>query len=131
MLTIYEANDFFGDYTVLQKETFQSNIARNAGQLFFHKGLLLRPAQESNYTYGHGLVFQKVFVENGKFQFETIDYILSPHSKYRDGIHTYNEFNGMGIIDVKGDRNPCVGGIFKLVHKILVKIGLKRKVKLV
>lgn len=131
VLTIYEANDFLGDYKVFQKETFQSNIARNAGQLFLYKGLLLRPAQESNYSYGHGLVFQRVSMEDGKFQFETIDYILSPHSKYSDGIHTYNEFNGMGIIDVKGDRNPYVGGFFKLAHKILVKIGLKRNVKLV
>lgn len=126
LLSIFRSDDFFGNYTLSQEIQFESNIARNAGQLFLYNGQLIRPAQESNYSYGHGLVFQKVVYENGKFNFLNMDYYLSPHPVYNAGIHTYNEYKGLGVIDVKGNRNRLIGGLFGLVHRILVGLGLRQ-----
>lgn len=125
LLSIFHSDDFLGNYTLSQEILFESNIARNAGQLFCYNGQLVRPAQESNYSYGHGLVFQKVDIENGKFNFIDMDYCLSPHPVYKAGIHTYNEYKGLGVIDVKGDRNRLIGGLFGLAHRILVGLGLR------
>lgn len=125
LLSIFHSDDFLGNYKLSQEIQFESNIARNAGQLFRYNGQLIRPAQESNYSYGHGLVFQKVVRENGKFNFINLDYYLSPHPVYKAGIHTYNEYKGLGVIDVKGDRNRLIGGLFGLAHRILVGLGLR------
>lgn len=127
LLSVYKSDDFFGKYTLLQEVLFNENIARNAGQLFLYKGQLMRPAQESNYSYGHGLLFQRVALVNGKFDFKNVDYFKSPHAIYNAGIHTYNEYNGVGVIDVKGDRNRFISFLFRFVHETLIKFGLKHE----
>ena len=129
-LTIYQSTNFDGPYQKFDEIHFEDNTARNAGLIFEHQGKLIRPAQESNYSYGHGLVFQEVSFKNGKFSFNEINRFYSIHPKFKNGIHTYNEFNGLGIVDFKGHRNPFVGQFFNFVHVFLVKLGIKKEARL-
>lgn len=124
-LIILKSNHFDGPYIHYQTLHFDENIARNAGFFFKYKDSIYRPAQESNVSYGHGLSIQLLEMDNGNFVFKEVKRFHSPNWKYPNGIHTYNEYNGMGIIDVKGYRNPLVGIPFELAHKIKRTIGLK------
>lgn len=130
VLTIYQSANFDGPYQKCDEIHFEDNIARNAGLIFEYQGKLIRPAQESNYSYGHGLVFQEVSCKNGKFSFNEISRFFSNHPKFKNGIHTYNEFNGLGIVDFKGYRNQFVGSFYNLIHVFLVKLGIKKEVRL-
>ena len=126
-LTIYKSTDFFGPFSYSETLNFDENIARNAGAIFIHAGKIIRPAQESNYSYGHSLDFQELNIKDGKVILNSIDRIYSTNKKYSLGIHTYNEYNGLGIIDVKGHRNRLIGMAFSFVQNLLISLGVKQR----
>lgn len=130
LLTIYRADNFDGPYETYQEVRFKENIGRNAGFIFQHNGEMIRPAQESNYSYGHGLVFQRVTFENGKFEFEEVWRYETTHPTYKLGTHTYNEYKGVGVVDYKGHRNSPFGLTFQAINNIRIALGLKKKVLL-
>jgi len=131
-LRIYRSEALKGPYRKVQDVRFEDNTARNAGMPFRYEGRWIRPAQESNYSYGHALVFQEMKVEDGGFSFEEIGRIYSPHSHFRFGIHTYNQLpDGLAVVDVKGDRFPFRGGLCRFVHESLVRLHLKRRYRFV
>lgn len=127
-LTIWKSNNLTGPYKETQRVNFNENIGRNAGMIFQYKDMYLRPAQESNLSYGHSLVFQKVELKDHMFVFDEFCRISSPHSQYNIGIHTYNQHhNGMAVIDVKNYRHPYVGRIIKTFGRLLVRLHLKKQ----
>ena len=130
LLTIYRSDTFDGPYETYQEVLFNENIGRNAGFIFQHNGDMIRPAQESDYSYGHSIVFQRVRLENGKFEFEKVWRYETTHPTYKLGTHTYNEYKGMGVVDYKGHRNPLVGLTFQVVNNACIALGLKKKVLL-
>ena len=127
-LTIWKADELMGSYKKEQEIVFDENIGRNAGSIFNYKGIMIRPAQESNYSYGHALVFQKMSLTDGKFVFEELSRINSNHKKYREGMHTFNQHvNGMAVLDVKGWRYPRIAKIIGLVGKLLIALHVKKQ----
>ena len=90
---------------------FEERIARNAGMVFVHEGRLIRPAMECNQTYGHAIVFQEMTLQDGQFSFQEIGRFTSPHPNYADGAHTYNQYKGMAVLDVKGKRYPFLSKV--------------------
>lgn len=129
-LEIYCSDDYRGNYTPFQVMNFDENIARNAGLPFFHNDEWIRVAQESNYSYGHGLVIQKMNIDNDHFYFTEQWRLTSPHKSYHLGIHTYNQYEGIGIVDVKGYRNKIIGPLFRYINISLVKLHIKSRVRL-
>lgn len=127
MLTIYKSVLFDGPFEKCQEIKFKDNTARNAGFMFEHNGELIRPAQESNYSYGHALVFQRALFNDGNFEFIEEWRYSSTHPSFKLGAHTYNEYKGLGVMDFKGYRNTIVGTLFKILGDIRIKVGLNQR----
>ncbi|MDO4738303.1 MAG: hypothetical protein Q4A50_06750 [Bacteroidales bacterium] len=128
-LSIWQFDKMKGTYDKVQDVTFNENIARNAGMIFCHDGEMIRPAQECNETYGHALSFQQVCINDGLFSFKEKFRWYSIHPQYCLGCHTYNQHEGMAVIDVKGYRYPIMGRYLKHVDAVLEKIHLKKPYK--
>ena len=129
VLTIWRADSLMGNFIKEQEITFREKIARNAGKIFEHGDVFIRPTQECNYSYGHALTFQRIDVdEKGQFCFSECNRIESIHSTYSRGIHTFNQHtNGMAVIDVKGWRYPFAGRVLNTLDNILIKIQVKSR----
>lgn len=93
-------------YSLLQEIQFAGNTARGAGDWFEESGRLIRPAQDCNGYYGVGLVFQNVEFKGDKFHFEEIGRV--GHPKGYDGMHTFNKYKDMCIIDLRRPVYPAV-----------------------
>ena len=126
-LTIWKSTTITGSYNETQRVKFDENIGRNAGVIFLCQGKLIRPAQESNLSYGHSIVFQEVVMDNDKFFFKEKYRFHSPHKKYNVGTHTFNTLGNLAVIDVKGYRDPILGKMISSMGEVLVKFHLKRQ----
>ena len=118
-LYIYKnVNDKFENFQIV---TFTDFSARSAGDWFFEENSWIRPAQDCNGYYGIGLVFQKVIYENGLFRFEEINRIKHP-SGY-DGLHTFNKYKEICVIDYRKPLYPFIyypcKFVIDIIHKIL------------
>lgn len=95
----------------------KENTARMAGDFFTYKGKLYRPAQENNSDfYGHGLSIQKVTNNNGSVQLTEVRHIESNCSKGPDGIHTFNSYKDVIVVDVLADTPKWAKIIKGLLH---------------
>ncbi len=82
----------------------QGRTARMGGDFFWVNGALYRPAQDNNECYGGALIIQKVMVKDGKWSFEDVRRLTSPHPKYTTGLHTFNMCKGTVVVDIHGYR---------------------------
>lgn len=124
-LTIWHSSSLKGSYREVQRVSFRENVGRNAGSFFQYDGKLIRPAQESNNTYGHSIQFQVVLIQGGEFTFKKYFSFHTPHPVYDAGTHTYNQYKDMSVIDVKGYRYRTIAKLFGIISGFLVKTGLK------
>lgn len=102
------------------KETykFDSNIARNAGDWFEYKGKTYRPAQDCNRTYGGAVILQEVNREqSGNIKFKDVRRIESEHPIYNEGLHTFNCYKDVIVVDAKGFRHPVCHKIYDFLKK--------------
>lgn len=127
-LEIFRSDSFDGEYLKVQEENFKNRVGRNAGELFFYRGLLIRPAQLSGRTYGQEIVFQKVSISSdGKIIFDDFYTYESTHRKYNAGAHTYNEYKDMAVIDVKGYRYNFIGRFWDKAIDLAIKLRFKKQ----
>lgn len=130
-LTIWKSDSLRGKYEKSQEISFDENIGRNAGMIFPYEDKYIRPAQESNFSYGHNMSFQEVSFQKGKICFKEIYRFQTPHKAYNVGTHTYNQHpNGMAVIDVKGYRYPVAAKMINAIGRVLVSSYLKRQYQL-
>lgn len=106
ILDIYDWNDKRKSFEHSESVTFNENIARNAGDFFEYKGTVYRPAQECNGMYGHAVSIQKVEKSGNNYLFTEVRRIMSPKGAF--GIHTFNTYNGLTVIDMKVFRHPWI-----------------------
>lgn len=125
-LTIWKSASLFGGYQETQRVSFNENVGRNAGMVFPYRNKLIRPAQESNRSYGHSIAFQEMSVVNGKFSFKEVYRFNSTHPQYNAGTHTFNLLDEMAVIDVKGLRYPVMGKIIMFLSKMAVALHIKK-----
>ncbi len=116
ILTIYKRSSDNGLYVYNQEIQFDENIARNAGACFSLNGRLFRPAQECNQVYGHCVVLQEIKEDGKSLNFVEMCRLYSTHKYMKDGLHTFNTFKGVHVIDVNGCRRPFIKGI---INKLL------------
>lgn len=122
ILSIYESDSWNGPYALTSTIMIPDCSARGAGRLMNYQGKLLRPAQDCNGSYGRGLVFQEVKRnDDGTFVFNEIKRFL-PHSwKYHSGMHTFDSFLNIGVVDGRGYRNPILGHILGFIRSLIIK----------
>lgn len=109
-LTIYNFDaDLLKADKLIDSVRFPNNTARNAGEPFSVNGQLYRPAQDCTKCYGHGVVLQKVICQDGKWIFENANSFYPNSFKYNQGVHTFNNYKGLIVIDARGYRNPILG----------------------
>jgi len=95
---------------------------RNAGEVFTVGRQQYRPAQDCTLRYGHGVILQKITMKNGEWKFEDVNSIYPNTFRYNQGIHTFNCYKGLIVIDARGYRNPVIG---RLLTSLLKMIGKK------
>ena len=107
-------------YVLLQEKSFIDNTARGAGDWFEENNKIIRPAQDCNGYYGIGLVFQEVTFDGNKFNFKEISRIK--HPKGYDGMHTFNQYKDMCIIDYRRPVYPYIYYPCKYISDIIKKL---------
>lgn len=106
-------------YQIKEEFVFDEKIARNAGDWFENNGKIYRPAQECNVEYGHSTYIQEVTKDiNGKLQFKNIRKLCSNDKKFQRGLHTFNIYKGLTVIDVKGYRYPKLALCLKRIRDL-------------
>lgn len=120
-LKIYkESTGTAGGFELFQEYQFTDKTARGAGDWFEEEGKIIRPAQDCNGYYGVGLVFQRVTFENEKFVFSEISRLR--HPKGYDGMHTFNIYCELCIIDYRRPLYPYIYYPLLSILKLLKKI---------
>lgn len=120
-LHIYVSDMDIGNPHLVQTKVFSKNIARNAGAPFIHEGRLIRPAQDCGDAYGKGVIFQEVKLDKatGLFDFKDIGAIYPFNFRYNLGLHTFNQYNGMCVIDGRGLLHPYIGRIIRPLANLI------------
>lgn len=117
-LTIYEKNG--EKYNAKEKVKFDNNCARMAGDFFEVNGRLYRPAQDCNGDYGRAVIIQEAICErNGQWKFKDVRRIKSQHPTLKWGLHTFNHYKGLTVIDVKGACYPILGDALSKIRKLI------------
>lgn len=112
------------EFVFVKEYTFDSNIARNAGDWFEFNGKIYRSAQDCNTRYGGAMFIQEVHrSDNELISFTNVRRIEEYNGKYTLGCHTFNHYNGVTVIDVNGYRRPFLAKLGLLL------VSLKHKLK--
>ena len=101
-----------------EKYVFDENVARMAGDVFVHNGVLYRPTQECNVQYGHAVTLQKVMQQDGKLLFKEIRRMGPVHPKLNVGMHTFNMYKGVIVTDALGFDNMWIRNILRALRLI-------------
>lgn len=112
-----------------KKKRFVSGLAvpsekpnsRMGGAVFEYNGKIYYPAQNCEQTYGGAIDVKRVEWGGVMCKVHDVKTILSPHPKYKLGMHTLNEYKGIVVIDVHGYRHTIVGPIIEWL------VGLKKR----
>jgi len=108
-----------GVFDLIQSISFNDNTARNAGDIFSLNGSLIRPAQNCNGYYGVGIVFQETSIDSKGFCFNEIGRVNVP--KGYNGMHTFNTYKGVTVIDLRKPVYPVIHATFLKLKKTLKK----------
>ena len=106
-----------GDYEPVQCISFNDNTARNAGDIYSLNGKIIRPAQNCNGYYGIGIVFQETTIDKKGFCFNEIGRVGVP--KGYNGMHTFNTYKGVTVVDLRKPVHPIIHAIFLKLKNIL------------
>lgn len=110
--------------SILHKVVDYKNVFRPAGNIFKNGDSFVFPTQNCSERYGGGIIFNKLYLDNEQFSFETLHSITKYDvKKYLNikncvGCHTYNFDNTYEVIDVIYDRFSILGFFQKVSRKI-------------
>ena len=124
-LDIYVWDDEVKRFVPMQSIPSEEKNSRMGGAVFSYEGQLYAPFQNCTRTYGGNLDIKAIKYENDAFSFVTVKQLFSPHSKYKEGLHTLNEYKGVVIIDVIG-YNSVFGAIFSILARQIKKFFGKK-----
>lgn len=109
-LFVYEADRFDGEYKACQTIQFADKVVRNAGKFISIGEDVIRPVQDCTHRYGEALVFQKLCHNDEGFSFTNYKKYLPP--KGFDGLHTFNHYRGVCVVDCHHAINPLFSRLF-------------------
>lgn len=107
------------EYVLKETIDFHNFDARRAGCFFYHKGHLYSPAQDCSKTYGGAVIIQEVIRQDGRWHFIPIRTLKSTHPSKNFGMHTFNVFKDLVIVDVKGFEHPNLVRFIKRMQSLL------------
>lgn len=111
ILNFYKKTD--RGYDLDHQIAFDRDIARNAGAWFEFNGKYYRPAQDCGIRYGAALELQEFNPLD--FSLRTIRRFEPTSSKYNLGIHTFNHYKGISVVDGYGYDHPLLAKLFNLL----------------
>lgn len=117
-LDIYKMDKNIDMFT--QDESIQSDKQnmRMAGALFVEENQIYCPSQNSRPgSYGEAVEIKRVSYNDEGWSFQTINKIKPPKGILNDGIHTFNEYKGVIVVDIHRQAN-----LLSLIIKKLVMI---------
>ena len=115
---------------LMQQCIFDSNIARNGGDWFKVGDKIYRPAQDCNEGYGRAVILQEVIRKDVFFSFRNIRRLKSTHPLYNMGMHTFNSYSGVTVIDMKGYRHHLIVKAIEMKNSLKWRIQRKFKILL-
>lgn len=118
-LDVYSSAQWDAGYTKHSTIQFEGRQARNAGAFFKLDGYWVRPAQDCNKRYGHGLIFQRLEMNHGRFSFRELGRRYPDSRQWPLGIHTFNVRDGLAVVDGHAWRTPYAGAV-------LASMGLRK-----
>jgi hypothetical protein len=121
-LDIYSWDDEKKRFVSMQSVLSNEKNSRMGGSVFTFKGQLYAPFQNCSRTYGGNLDIKAINYKNGVFDFCLVKQLFSPHPKYKEGLHTLNEYKGVVIVDVIGFNSfwgRVISTLSKSVHRII------------
>lgn len=98
------AREIGNEFVPVQEIVLNDKTARSAGIPFRINGRLIRPAQICEGGYGRGLCFQELSKREGRFTLDEICRFAPNDKKYDIGLHTFNKYGDVAIVD--GYRAP-------------------------
>lgn len=116
-LQIYKSDNLFGPYSLIQTIENDNNCERGAGVITpIDKLTILRPAQNCDGAYGKETIMYKMEYDGSKFTEKEL-YRITPDKRMRNGevLHTYNECNGLCVIDGHQHYHPM---LYKIIKKL-------------
>ena len=121
-LFVYTYGNNKSKFKLKQEILLDDNTARGAGHFIQLNEKIIRPAQDCNNSYGAGLVFQEIkqVKENEEFKIKELKRIYSKSIRYGQGMHTFNTFGDIAVIDVLGYKYIILGRIYSCL-RIFVK----------
>lgn len=115
-----------GKYSEKTHFDFEDRVGRNGGSVFEVNGVLYRPAQICNHTYGEGLCIQKIETDP-EHSFREVRRIMPPKGWRR--MHTLNNLDGAVVVDLGRDTYPILAKLFKAIRAaILTMLGQKNRI---
>jgi len=112
VLDVLEKNEE-GYFEKKKDIAFHEVIARQAGDFFMYNDKIVRVAQESNQSYGHAVVLQEVIREDDVFSFKEIRRLYSPSKIFPLGLHTFNQYKDIIVVDSIGYYHPSVAAMVR------------------
>lgn len=100
-LDIYKWNDTIERFEYSESLESPEQNMRMAGSLFEHKGIIVYPSQISTpYVYGKAVELREISCDHGKWNLKEIRTIHPPKGILYRGLHTFNTYKGLTIVDV-------------------------------
>ena len=106
VLLIYKSSTLTGPYSKIQVIENERNEERGAGAIYINnKGKIIRPVQSCEGGYGKELILKELIPHNDVFtQVEIARHCTNGNLSTGCGMHTYNSFGDLIVVDVYGFR---------------------------
>lgn len=109
-LRTYVSKDLLGPYEEVGVDNYPHCRARMAGQFLTYGCKVIRPAQDCEGAYGKAVIFFDGHNELGE---------IRPKSYRYAGVHTFNRYNNMCIIDIKRFDYPLLVCLKDKIKRVL------------
>lgn len=119
---IYRSQNLFGPYLLVQEYQYPKPYGRSAGSFLFEEGKIIRPSQNGDGGYGLEVIFSEVSMTDEIFSFSELKRIGPRKISRWAGIHTYNVFSKVVVVDGISYRRGLITALFMKLYN-----SLKRK----
>ena len=123
IIEFYESDSVFGNYQHKESITINQKAGRGAGNLFVYNNRIYRPGQiaSDKLGYGIGISFQTICkTEKGDYLVEELFEKYPP--KGYVGMHTFNEYNGLYVVDCRKHFRPIISKTLSLIVSTIKKL---------
>ena len=121
-LDIYSWDSSIEKFIFSQSISSSRQNMRLAGSLFKLKGCIYCPQQDSGYTYGNAVEINKIKEIDGHFYLSQSIVIRPPRRLMIDGLHTFNSYNGLIVVDLLRQEH-LLGLILRKLVSIKKRLG--------